>query len=235
VQKEDGNTLLKMLILARIMAMGEKNKDNYQRLIEAIKKGSIGILPTDTLYGLVGSAMSPQAVEKMYDVRERNDQKPFIILISSLADLGKFNIKISKKTAEKLAKIWPGKVSVVFPVKSKKFQYLHRGGKTLAFRLPKNENLIKLIKKTGPLVAPSANREGGKPATTIKKAKQYFGEKIYPVKSAKGGAKQFNRVNFYVDGGTLRSKPSTLIAFEKDKIITLRAGAVNVDKIFSKK
>lgn len=190
----------------------KKTHNSYKKLVEAIKAGKIGILPTDTLYGLVGSALSPQAVEKIYAIRERSGQKPFIILISSSAELKKFDIKINKKSEELLKKIWPGKVSVIFPVRSKKFCYLHRGTKSLAFRLPKKDVLIELLKKTGPLVAPSANHEGEKSAATIKKAKRYFAEKV----------------DFYVDGGTLRGKPSTLIALEKGKITVLREGAVKL-------
>ena len=189
-------------------------KQDYQKLIAAIKKGGIGVLPTDTLYGLVGSAFSASALERIYAIRERSGKKPFIILISTLSDLKKFEIKINKKTEVLLRGVWPGKVSVVFPVRSKKFGYIHRGTKSLAFRLPNKDSLTTLLKKTGPLVAPSANREGAKPATTIKKAKQYFGE----------------RIDFYVDGGTLCGKPSTLVAWEKGKFVTLREGAVKLKK-----
>ena len=55
----------------------------------------VGVLPTDTLYGLVGSALSKKAVARIYKLRRRNPQKPFIILISSLADLKLFNIKLA--------------------------------------------------------------------------------------------------------------------------------------------
>jgi L-threonylcarbamoyladenylate synthase len=188
----------------------KNNNTDYKKLIEAIKKGGVGILPTDTLYGLVGSAFSEEAVRKIYKLKERDNKKPLIILINSIQDLKKFDIKLNKKTEAILKKVWPGKVSVILPVKAKKFLYLHRGTKSLAFRLPKKESLVEMLKKSGPLVAPSANREGEKPALNIKKARRYFGE----------------RVNFYVDGGTLKSKPSTVIAFKKGEIVVIREGAV---------
>jgi L-threonylcarbamoyladenylate synthase len=187
-----------------------KNYDKYRKLIEAIKKGDIGVLPTDTLYGLVGSAFVQEAVEKIYKLKGRDPKKPCIILISSVEDLKKFEIRVSKKTEEILKKIWPGKVSVIFSVRSKKFAYLHRGTKTLAFRLPKKETLVNFLELSGPLVAPSANRENEKPALNIKKAGKYFGQKV----------------NFYVDDGTLRSKPSTVVAIKKNKIVVIREGAV---------
>jgi len=206
----------------------EKQNSTYQKLVKAIKNGAVGVLPTDTLYGLVGSAFSQVAVERIYKIKERDPKKPLIILISALGDLKKFDIELNKKTEALLQNIWPGKVSVIFPCKSKEIYYLHRGTKSLAFRLPKKESLMDLLKKTGPLVAPSANREGEKPASSIKKARQYFGEKACPVHSSpqRGeAAPLFNGVNFYVDGGTLSAKPSTLIAIEDGKIIIKRAGS----------
>lgn len=182
------------------------------KLITILKKGGIGVLPTDTIYGLVGQALLKKTVEKIYKLRKRNPKKSFIILISSIKDLNLFKIKINKKTEEILKKIWPGKVSVILKSPSKKFFYLHRGAKTLAFRLPKKSNLLKLLKKTGPLVAPSANLEGLKPAETIKEAKKYFGDKV----------------DFYINEGRTKSLPSTLIAIKKGKIIIKREGATPI-------
>lgn len=183
------------------------------RVIPTIKKGGIGVLATDTIYGLVGSAFSKKAVKRIYKARGRSPKKPFIILIGSLRDLELFSIKISPKTEKILKKVWPGKVSVILSCASKKFSYLHRETKTLAFRLPRKRNLIRLLKKTGSLVAPSANPEGLAPAKTIREAKKYFG----------------NKVDFYVDAGKLESPPSTLITVEDGRIKILRKGVAPID------
>ncbi len=177
-----------------------------QKIVEIIKNKGVGVLPTDTIYGLVGSALSKKVVKRIYQLRKRRLSKPMIILIGSEDDLKIFRIKINKKIKEILKNFWPGKVSIILPCPHKKFFYLHRGTKTLAFRLPKNKKLINFLKKTGPLVAPSANLEGKKPAETIKEAKKYFGEKI----------------DFYLDGGRIKSLPSTLIAIKNDQIIIKR-------------
>ena len=49
-------------------------------LIETLKDGGIAVIPTDTIYGIVGSALNPQTVEKIYELRKRAKDKPFIIL-----------------------------------------------------------------------------------------------------------------------------------------------------------
>jgi len=175
--------------------------DILKEVGKELKSGKIGVIPTDTLYGIVCSAFDKKSIEKMYELRKRDLKKPMIVLISSLKDLKLFKAEIDKKTA---GKYWPGKVSIIIPVK--KFEYLHRGKKSLAFRIPDDENLIKILKISGPIVAPSANIEGKEPAATIEEAKKYFGEKI----------------NFYLGAGKLKSKPSKIISLLKGKVEVVR-------------
>lgn len=180
-----------------------------QNVIELLKGGGVGILPTDTLYGLVGRALSKKTVERIYRLKRRAPDKPFIVLISSLKDLNLFRIRIDQETSRFLNKIWPNPVSVVLPSEDEEFSYLHRGTKTLAFRIPKDKELQVLLQQTGPLVAPSANPEGKPPAETINRAKKYFDQEA----------------DFFQNGGPISSLPSTLIRIENDEITVLREGA----------
>ena len=193
---------------------------NWKPAIKFLKKGGVGVIPTDTLYGLVASAKNPAAVERVYRLKGRAPDKPSIILINSLNDLKKFGIVPTKTDLELLAKLWPGPVSVKFPfpsisTKSLSLTYLHCGTNTLAFRLPKPASLRSMLKKTGPLIAPSANRENQQPAATIAIARRYFGDKI----------------DFYVAGKKLVGKPSTLVVLQAGKIIVVRPGIAKLPMI----
>lgn len=181
-------------------------------IIAILKRDGVGVLATDTLYGLVGCALSKKAVERIYRLRKRNPKKPLIILISSLRDLARFGVNVDAQAKRLLSVVWPGKVSVILPCPVKKFAYLHRGTKTLAFRMPKKASLRRILKKTGPLVAPSANIEGMPSATTIIEAKRYFGK----------------RVDFYISSGKRTSAPSTLVAIENGSVVVKRQGCVKI-------
>lgn len=183
-----------------------------QKISEIIKRNGVGILPTDTLYGLVGSAFSKEAVDRIYDLKSRSEKKSLIILISSIDDLKKFGVELTDTSKKFIKKFWPGKVSIVLPFDNKKLFYLDKMNGTLAFRLPKKGDLINLIKETGPIVAPSANPEGLAPAKDTDEARIYFDD----------------RIDFYVDGGKLESEPSTLVKIDGDKIEILREGAVRI-------
>ena len=178
----------------------------YSELVKILKTGGVGVIPTDTIYGLVGSALNKKTVERVYKLRHRNSKKPMIILIGEISDLKKFGINLSHVSRKLVVKFWPNKISIIFDCPQPKFRYLHHGTKTLAFRLPKDKKLQAFLKKTGPLVAPSVNFEGQSPAKTIKEAQKYFGDKV----------------NFYVDAGKLAVKPSKLISIIKGKIEYLR-------------
>lgn len=172
-------------------------------------------MPTDTIYGIVGSAFSPAAVERIYKLRKRNASKPFIVLISSVTDLDKFGVEFGSGDRKFLKKIWPGPISVILDVPSKSFLYLKRKEAGLAFRLPEPKWLRDFLAKSGPLVAPSANIEGDPPSRNLSDAKKYFDDKV----------------DFYLFSGDLVSKPSTLISLKGGKVKVLREGAYDVGKL----
>lgn len=201
----------------------------FLAVVPIIARGGVGVLPTDTIYGIVGSALNHDAVRRIYALKRRNLKKPMIILIASPEELRRFGVVLDVGSKKILKDVWPGQVSVVFPLArgrfprrsvAGRFGYLHRGTSSLAFRLPKPVWLRALLKKTGPLVAPSANTEGAPPAKTIREAKKYFGD----------------RVDFYVDIGRLQAKPSTLITVARGagKIAVLRRGAKRIPKNMAK-
>ena len=172
-------------------------------------EGCVAVMPTDTIYGVLGSALQPKVVERIYKLRRRRPDKPFIILILGMSDIQKFDVNIRMSDIRILKRFWPGPVSVILPLGKqgiKKFRYLHRGTGAIAFRIPKLQWLRELLAKTGPLVAPSANPEGQPPAQTISQAQKYFGD----------------RVDFYLDGGRIAGKPSILVEWKDDKIVAKR-------------
>jgi len=187
-------------------------KREWTKTEELLKNGGVAVIPTDTLYGLVGSVFSEKAVEKIYKLKNRDKTKALIVLISSYKDLETFGINIEENQAKILKEFWPGKVSVILPCKSDKWKHIHKGLGSIAFRMigSNNENLLELIADIGPIVAPSANKEGLPPSLSISEAKKYFS----------------SEVDIYIDEGFRGSKPSTLVTFKKNKPEVLRQGEV---------
>lgn len=181
--------------------------DRKVKVIKELKRDGVGVLQTDTIYGLVAKALSPTSVEKIYKIKGRPKDKPFIILIATEKDLQLFNISLSAEEKKIIQKYWPGPVSIILPCPEKKFHYLHRGKKSLAFRLPKKQSLQKILKETGPLVAPSANLSNDRPVENLNEAREVFGSQI----------------NFYYGRKPRKqARPSKIISISKGHLDIIR-------------
>jgi len=187
---------------------------NDKNLINALQRNGVAVMPTDTLYGLVGKALNSSAVERIYNLKKRASQKPCIILIGDINQLEKFSIILPEEQKSALQKYWsfdsaqdlrPRATSIILDCQDKSLLYLHRGIKTLAFRVPSPGALRNLLLKVGPLIAPSANPEGLLPAKNISEAKKYFG----------------SSVDLYVDGGEINDKASKIIKLHKDGSVSI--------------
>jgi len=177
-----------------------------------LQSGAVGVMPTDTILGVVGSALRPEVVERIYRLKKRDRDKPLITLIGSYSDLSRFHLDISPKLARFLTQIWPGPVTVIFPLKGKSYQYLSKDG-GISLRLPKEKWLRDVLNQTGPLIATSANLEGEKEAESIEEAFTYF----------RGG------IDFYEEdemcGDVLAS---TIIKVTGDEVEVVRQGSMKV-------
>jgi len=182
------------------------NTEEMSEQVELLRSGAVGVLPTDTIYALAGSALIPDTVDRIYELKRRDANKPCIVLISDVHELEQFGVVLSEELLETLTRYWPGPYSIILPIIDDQFEYLHRGTDSIAFRIPDNAELLSFLNETGPLIVPSANIEGQKPATTIAEAKKYFGDDI----------------DFAIDGGTLDGEPSTVLRLDEDGPMIIR-------------
>jgi tRNA threonylcarbamoyl adenosine modification protein (Sua5/YciO/YrdC/YwlC family) len=174
-----------------------------------LKPGAVGVIPTDTLYGLVARAADQAAVARLYALKDRH-HKPGTVIAASIDQLVDLGIKRRYLTA--VQQFWPGAVSVEIP---HQIGYLNQDTGRQAFRIPDDEKLLELLRQTGPLQTTSANLPDKTPAATVEEAKRIFGDSV----------------DFYVDGGDLSEhQPSTIIRIVDDAIEVIREGAVQIDE-----
>jgi L-threonylcarbamoyladenylate synthase len=175
-----------------------------------LNPGTVGVMPTDTVYGLVAKANDVNAVMRLYKIKKR-EAKPGTIIASTIDQLVDLGIKRRYLTA--VSQFWPGAVSVIIPC-GPELEYLHRGLNGLAVRVTADPKLSELLTEIGPIMTTSANLPGEITATNIDMAKQYFGD----------------QVDFYVDGGDLSDvQPSTIIRIIDDSIEIVRSGSVKIE------
>ena len=180
------------------------------QVVDLIKQGGVGFLPTDTIYGLSCLALNQASVDKIHKLKDRAAHKPFIILISNtkMLDL----LSIDSKDTMLVQKYWPGALSIILP-DAKGPSWLTLNTATLAVRIPGNDQLRQLIDAVGPIVSTSANLQGQQPINSVAVAQKVFGKQL----------------DFYVDFGKLDNPPSTLVAIKGGKLDVVRQGAVKID------
>jgi len=179
------------------------------KLVQLLQAGKAGIIPTDTIYGLVGRASDQTAVKRLYSLKNRQN-KPGTIIAANVDQLVELGIKARYLKA--VEQYWPNPISIEIP---HQISYLNQNTGRQAFRIPKDKALQQLLLQTGPLLTSSANHPGEPDATTVAIAQKYFG----------------NSVDFYVDGGDLSGrKPSTIIRVVDDVVEVMREGAVTIDE-----
>ncbi len=170
---------------------------------EVLESGKLVVSPTDTIYGILADATQEKAVNYLRRIR-RHTKKPFILLIPSLLWLRKLAL-LTDSLALRLISL--ERTTLVIKRKTRIPLYLTLGRDSLAVRLPKKgfiRDLLIIMDK--PLVAPSVNPEGKRPAKSIGEAIAYFGDSI----------------DLYIDAGKIEGNPSTIIALERGHLRVLR-------------
>jgi L-threonylcarbamoyladenylate synthase len=181
------------------------------KLASLLKSGAVGILPSDTVYGIVCCASNQEAVSRLYELKHR-EHKPGTIIGAKLQQF--IDLGMRARYLKAVEGFWPNPLSVVVPC-GEELAYLHQGQHSLAVRIPANDTIRDLLAQTGPLLTSSANMPGEPTATTVEEARAYFGDSV----------------DFYVDGGVVKDQPpSTVIRVIDDAIEVLRQGAVNIDE-----
>lgn len=184
-------------------------------LVQVLYKGGVAVVPSDTLYGVMAKADSPEAFARIYDVKGRDRTKRCVVLLADPAQVDDLGLHVPLWAQIMLERAWPGPLSVELKATSVTPQHLLCGFDAMAVRVPDDDDLRCLIRKTGPLVAPSANPEGMPPATTIYWAKEYFGD----------------NVDYYFDGGCRSGDASTYVSIGEESYSVIREGAFDVSML----
>lgn len=159
------------------------------QVINLIKAGGVGVLPTDTIFGIVAGVNFPESIQRIYAVKNRPADKRFIILIGNRGQLPALGINPSEKQLKALNEYWPGPVSIDLMCDDT-LPHLHDEKFSIAVRLPAETWLRRLINETGPIVATSANLSGEATLNNIEDIKSKLPE-----------------LDFYLDG-PVSSEPS---------------------------
>ena len=183
-------------------------------LVNILNNEGIAVIPTDTVYGLVGDATNEKVIKNIFLIKQREYTKPLLILISNFDMLKKYVKNISPLELEIINKFLPGPLTIIFQNKKNLSDVLTANKSEIAIRMPNDERLLDLINKLDkPIIATSANIAHEKTITSI----DLLEDNIK------------NNVDYIYDGGFLEDNPSAIIKVIDNKVIIVRDGIISKD------
>jgi L-threonylcarbamoyladenylate synthase len=138
---------------------------DLQTAARLIQNGEPVAVPTETVYGLAADAFSLTAIRKTFELKGRPEDNPLIVHISDIEMIHDVATEIPKDALRLAGEFWPGPLSLILKKRIELPDIATGGLSSVAVRMPNQPETLELIRRTGPLTAPSANRSG-KPSPT---------------------------------------------------------------------
>lgn len=156
--------------------------DDLPAAAEALRRGGLVAVPTETVYGLAAQAGDDAAVQAIYLVKRRSPEKPLSILVSGMEMVEGYTKNIPAAAYRLAEKYWPGPLTMVLEDGGKVAPTVTCGGDTLGVRCPDHPMTLALIQELdGPLAAPSANPSDLPSPKTAQAVLDYFDGQIEAV------------------------------------------------------
>ena len=179
--------------------------------VSSLKNNKVIIFPAETMYGFSCSFYSDKAINEIFKIKKRNNNKQFIVLTGSF-EMAQNIVNIDNKKIEFLKKYnyWPNHLTIIFNSKDNRY-------KTLALRYSNSGYITELFKKIDfPIISTSVNYSDSPVITDIKLIKKEFNKKIDYINTI---------------SPLFKGKASTIIDFTTDKILLIREGEIPYNKI----
>jgi tRNA threonylcarbamoyl adenosine modification protein (Sua5/YciO/YrdC/YwlC family) len=145
---------------------------------QAIGRGDLVVVPTDTVYGIAADAFNPGAVQKLLDAKGRGRQSPPPVLVPGFDTVTALAENITPEVHKLADAFWPGGLTIVIAARSTLAWDLGETNGTVALRMPDHDLVRELLSETGPLAVSSANLTGKPAAVTAAEALDQLGDRV---------------------------------------------------------
>ena len=181
-------------------------------IVKCLVNGGVVLLPTDTVYGLAVSPNLEASIDRLFALKRRPRNVNLPIMVSSEAELAPLGFEISEAAARLLrSPLIPGSLTLAMGFSSDYYRPVWLAGRDeAAVRIPNDERLLSVLRKTGPLLVTSANAHSAETP-----------DNVADILAQLDGAP-----DLAIDGGTLRTTASTLVNCRIDPPVIERAGVV---------
>lgn len=196
---------------------GNIDADVMDRAGKLIAKGELVAFPTETVYGLGGDALDPDASRKIYAAKGRPSDNPLIVHIAEFDDMKQVAREVPEQARKLADAFWPGPLTMIVWKSDAVPEATTGGMQTVAVRMPNHPVALELIRRSGCLIAaPSANTSG-RPSPT---EAQHVAEDLS------------GKIAMILDGGPVGiGIESTIIDLTEEKPMILRPGYITPEML----
>lgn len=202
-----------------IVTVDRKNPqcEGLKRACRLIATGELVAFPTETVYGLGGNALDPEASAKIYAAKGRPSDNPLIVHIADFCDLERIGKNVPPEAKLLSDAFWPGPLTMIVQKNDLVPEATTGGMDTVAVRMPNDPIALELIRGSGCLIAaPSANTSG-RPSPT---------EAAHVAEDLSG------RIPMILDGGPVGiGLESTIIDLTEEQPMVLRPGYITPEML----
>ena len=145
---------------------------------QAIARGELIVMPTDTVYGVAADAFSPGAVQRLLDAKGRGRDQPPPVLVGTKETLHALAESVPEPVQRLVDAFWPGGLTIVLPAQPSLVWDLGETQGTVAVRMPEGRVALELLAETGPLAVSSANLTGRDAAISAFDAERMLGDSV---------------------------------------------------------
>ena len=151
--------------------------NNIKKIVDVLKvKNNVIAINTDTVYGLIANANDISSVNKIYQIKNRDLNKPLGLFVDKIEDLDKY-VYIDNNILNNLKKNINKSITYIFNLKNDDYKYLNKNNNTVSIRIPNNIFLKKIMSYIGfPLVQTSCNISNEPVYTDIYMIKKNIGK-----------------------------------------------------------
>jgi len=183
---------------------------------EAVRRGEVVVLPTDTVYGVGVDAFASDAVAAVLKAKGRGREMPLPVLVPNPETVDGLAANVPAYARDLIHAFWPGPLTLVLHSQSSLMWDLGEDNGTVALRMPQNDTALRLLAEVGPMAVTSANLTGQPPARTVLEAATQLG----------------SAVSVYLEAGpSAGALASTILDCTREFPVILRAGAVPAGQI----
>lgn len=195
------------------------NIEIIKKAVDSLKDGRLIIYPTETFYGIGGDAFNPEAINQIFKVKGRSDNKPLPLIISDRGMLELISAEITSVALKLMDNFWPGPLTIILKVHRTLPRGIVSADNRVAVRISSNPVAVKLAQLLGkPITATSANISGDKNALRIRDISEEVRKSV----------------DYIIDGGELKGlKGSTIVDATVFPPVVLREGDISPDRIYS--